>query len=771
MKPLCFLPSLILLVGAALAQTNPVPLVNQPLIPTTVKPGNNQFTLTINGSGFASTAVVMWNGSTRITSFISSRELQAQISAADVATPGTASVSVMNPAPGGGTSNVVFFPVQTRAPSAGFFQASGFAGSGVSVEGDFNNDGIPDLAVAGQNSGGFFINTYIGNGDGTFQAPYLNHSVTPVVSMITGDFNGDGLLDLAVLDGIGNTTIFLNHAFNPLPHGGIFIQQQVFRSPFAIRSEGVGLLATGDFNGDGKLDLVATGISVNFGQSPSIDIFLGNGDGTFGSAIPVGGSVGDFLGAPAVGDFNGDGKLDLAVAGSNIQNDSGVLVFLGNGDGTFQPGVIYTATGLSAAVADINGDGKLDIITDGVSVLLGNGDGTFKSGGGVPINGNSAPLLGDFNGDGKLDIAVLASNPNQIDLLLGNGDGTFQNPTQVAADNAITLAMGDFNGDGKLDLVGMSEYLQSPINLSPANLDFGTRNVGTKSPPKNVTALNDGPASVTLTGIKIGGSDQNDFTQTNNCPAALAVGARCQIAVVFQPKAGGARSATLNMDYQGPGSPQTVSLSGVGAVSTVTLTPPNLKFPLRLIGTTSPAKTATLANTGSVPVNISNISTKGPFSQTNNCPSSLAVGANCQIQVKFTPVQKGLATGNLSVTDDAKGSPQTVALSGTGMEVKLSPAAINFGDQKVGTKSSPAPITLTNLGKTALTINQIAFKGEDPGDFSQTNNCGNRVPAGGSCTIQVTFTPQVKGKRSASLEVSDNGGGSPQRVLLTGTGT
>jgi hypothetical protein len=105
------------------------------------------------------------------------------------------------------------------------------------------------------------------------------------------------------------------------------------------------------------------------------------------------------------------------------------------------------------------------------------------------------------------------------------------------------------------------------------------------------------------------------------------------------------------------------------------------------------------------------------------------------------------------------------------MEVKLSPAAINFGDQKVGTKSSPAPVKLTNLGKTALTINQIAFKGEDPGDFSQTNNCGNSVPAGGSCTIQVTFTPQAKGKRSASLQVSDNGGGSPQRVLLTGTGT
>jgi hypothetical protein len=104
------------------------------------------------------------------------------------------------------------------------------------------------------------------------------------------------------------------------------------------------------------------------------------------------------------------------------------------------------------------------------------------------------------------------------------------------------------------------------------------------------------------------------------------------------------------------------------------------------------------------------------------------------------------------------------------MEVTLSPLAINFGNQKVGTHSIPAPVKLTNLGTTALTIAQIAFKGNDPGDFSQTNNCGSSVPARGSCMIQITFTPQAKGKRSASLQVSDNGGGSPQKVALSGTG-
>jgi hypothetical protein len=355
--------------------------------------------------------------------------------------------------------------------------------------------------------------------------------------------------------------------------------------------------------------------------------------------------------------------------------------------------------------------------------------------------------------------------------LLGNGDGTFQNPTQVAVDSATTLAMGDFNNDGKLDLVGTSLYLQVPISLFPASLNFGTQNVGTKSPPQNVTALNDGTSTLTITGINIGGSDPNDFTESNKCGSTLAVGASCQIAVVFQPQAGGARSATVNVTYQGFGSPQTVSLSGLGAVSTVTLTPPSLKFPLRLVGTTSAAQTATLTNTGTVAVNISNISTTSQFTETNNCPSSLAISGSCQIQVEYAPLQKGPATGKLSVTDDAQGSPQTIALSGTATEVKLSPLGINFGNQKVGTQSSPAPVQLTNLGTTTLKIQQIAIKGTNPADFSQTNNCGNSVPPGGSCTIQVTFTPKAKGKRSASLQVSDNGGGSPQRVRLTGTGT
>jgi len=249
------------------------------------------------------------------------------------------------------------------------------------------------------------------------------------------------------------------------------------------------------------------------------------------------------------------------------------------------------------------------------------------------------------------------------------------------------------------------------------------------------------------------------------------VGSSCNIGVIFDPKAGGPRAATLNLNYQGFGSPQTVALSGTGAVSTVTLKPANIKFALQLVGTTSSPQTATLTNTGTVAVNISNIATTGAFSQTNNCPPSLPVDSDCQIQVQFTPVTQGLATGSLSVTDDAQGSPQKVVLSGSATVVTISPLDINFGNQAVGTHSSPVPVQVKNVGKSSIKIDEITIKGADPGDFSQTNNCGHSMSGGASCTIQVTFTPQAKGKRSATLEVIDNGGGSPQKVALTGTGT
>lgn len=273
--------------------------------------------------------------------------------------------------------------------------------------------------------------------------------------------------------------------------------------------------------------------------------------------------------------------------------------------------------------------------------------------------------------------------------------------------------------------------------------------------------------------IKIGinGTDPHDFAQTNNCGSGLPAGSNCQIQVTFTPQQQGSRSASLYVNYHSAGSPETVSLSGTGVAATVSLTPSNLTFSTQLVHTTSSPQPATLTNTGQVPVTISNISTSGPFSQTNNCHSTLQPGGSCDIQVVFTPVKAGPAKGVLSVTDDAEGSPHQVSLSGVGTVVTFSPLGVNFGDQKVGTTSSPVPIKLFNKGGTTLSISQITIAGSDAGDFAQKNDCGQSVPAHGHCTITVTFTPTATGQRSASVSVADDGGGSPQSVPLAGTGT
>jgi hypothetical protein len=124
----------------------------------------------------------------------------------------------------------------------------------------------------------------------------------------------------------------------------------------------------------------------------------------------------------------------------------------------------------------------------------------------------------------------------------------------------------------------------------------------------------------------------------------------------------------------------------------------------------------------------------------------------------------------LSVNDDAQGSPQTVALSGEGT-VRLSPRGINFADQKVGTKSSPVPVEVINVDSNPVAISQIVIGGANSTDFAYQSKCGTSIPPHGHCMVRVTFVPTMHGQRSATLEVFDDGGGSPQKVSLSGNGT
>ena len=206
----------------------------------------------------------------------------------------------------------------------------------------------------------------------------------------------------------------------------------------------------------------------------------------------------------------------------------------------------------------------------------------------------------------------------------------------------------------------------------------------------------------------------------------------------------------------------------LSAQPVVTLSPTSLSFGSQTVGVSSSVQVVTLTNTGTSSLTLTGIRITGgnskDFSQTNTCGSSLGVNASCTISVKFTPTQTGSRTSSLSFTDNAAGSPQTVALSGTGVAptATLTPASLSFTGVLVGKSSATQSVTLSNTGTASLTVSAVTASG----DFSQTNNCTSGVAAGSSCMITITFSPTAAWSRSGSIVVTDNSYNNPQQVVL-----
>jgi len=347
---------------------------------------------------------------------------------------------------------------------------------------------------------------------------------------------------------------------------------------------------------------------------------------------------------------------------------------------------------------------------------------------------------------------------------------TFSPSATGARTGTVTITDSASGSPHTVALTGTGAPKLAPaLSLSTSSLTFALQAVGTSSAPQSITVSNTGNAALDISTVTVSGAS---FAASGCAATSVAPGSSCSIAVTFTPDSTGAKTGSVTIASNDAGSPAVVSLSGTGGAPAVLLSPASLTFPRQTVFTASPAQDVVLTNTGDTPLHIAGIAISGDFGYSGcGFPLTLAPGASCTFSVTFSPLANGPATGTITVTTDAPGSPHTIALHGTGANgpqagIALRPFAIGFGNVRVGAQATDR-ITVVSNGTAPLHITSISMLGTA---FAQGNACPATLAVGQTCDIVVTFTPDAIGALSGQVLVESDGDPARATVQLSGNG-